>query len=184
MKRTDVAIKTVKAAFPDAELAGQVNAVDQPGTARRGRRTCSQAHPDINMILTFNTVSGKGAIQASAEAGKDDPNKFFIGMADTEPETQDLIAKGGNPIVQANWGALFEISAVLMIRDSLAFAKGEKDPPTRGLGGRLLGRTEDVAAFRAIANEPDCQVRAARLQGQDPREVQRQGAAGQSINSI
>ena len=33
------------------------------------------------MILTFNTVSGKGATQAANEAGKTDPKTFFVGMA-------------------------------------------------------------------------------------------------------
>jgi ABC-type sugar transport system substrate-binding protein len=153
VKRTDVAVETVKAAFPDAELAGEVNAVDQPEDGAKGSANLLAAHPDINMILTFNTVSGKGAVQAAAEAGKDDPTKFFIGMADTEPETQDLIAKGGS-IVQANWGALFEISAVLLVRDALAYANGETIQPTRAVGGRLLRGKEDVDEYRAIADDP------------------------------
>ena len=74
-------------------------------------------------------------------------------MADTEVATQDLIVSGDS-VVQANWGALFEISAVLLIRDALKFAAGETVPPTRALGGRLLRTAEDVEAYRAIAEDP------------------------------
>ena len=60
----------------------------------------------------------------------------------------------GDSVVQANWGALFEISAVLLIRDALKFAAGETVQPTRAVGGRLLRTTEDVEAYRAIAEDP------------------------------
>ena len=137
VKRTSEAIKTVKAAFPNTKVVGQVYSVDKTGSGAAGTSNLLQAHPEMNMLLTFNTVTGKESIQAASEAGKDDRNAFFIGMADTELETQKLIA-AGNSIVQANWGALFEISAVLMVQDSLKFAKGRRPCPTRALGGRLL----------------------------------------------
>ena len=153
IKRTDAAIATVKAAFPNTKVAGQVYSVDKTGSGAAGTANLLQAHPDINMILTFNTVTGKESIQAATEAGKTDRNAFFIGMADTELETQKLIA-AGNSIVQANWGALFEISAVLMVRDSLNFSKGKKVLPTRALGGRLLTTAAQVKSFQAIAKDP------------------------------
>ena len=153
VKRTSEAIKTVKAAFPNTKLAGQVYSVDKTGSGAAGTSNLLQAHPDMNMLLTFNTVTGKESIQAASEAGKDDRNAFFIGMADTELETQKLIA-AGNSIVQANWGALFEISAVLMVKDSLKFAKGGKVSPTRALGGRLLVDKASVQSFQSIAKNP------------------------------
>lgn len=153
VKRTSFAISTVKAAFPSTKLAGQVYSVDKTGSGAAGTANLLQATPDINMLLTFNTVTGKEAIQAATEAGKTDRNKFFLGMADTEEETQKLIASGTS-IVQANWGALFEISAVLMIRDSLKFTKGQKVQPTRALGGRLLTNSASVASFQAVAKNP------------------------------
>jgi ABC-type sugar transport system substrate-binding protein len=152
-KRTDNAIKTIRAAFPNTKVAGQVQSVDQVGTGAAGTANLLQANPDINMMLTFNTVTGKEATQAATEAGKTDRNKFFLGMADYEEETMDLVA-GGKSIVQANWAAVFEVSAVLMIRDSLNFAKGRKVLPTRGLGGRLLTNAATVRAVRKITNNP------------------------------
>ena len=153
VKRTSEAIKTIKAAFPSTKVIGQVYSVDKTGSGAAGTANMLQAHPETNMILTFNTVTGKEAIQAATEAGKTDRNEFFIGMADTELETQKLIA-AGNSIVQANWGALFEISAVLMVRDALNFAKGKKVSPTRALGGRLLTNKAQVQKFQAIAKNP------------------------------
>lgn len=184
VKRTDVAVETVKAAFPNTVLAGEVNAVDQPEDGSKGAANLLAATPDINMILTFNTVSGKGAVQAANEAGKTDRTKFFIGMADSEPETTDLIA-AGDSIVQANWGALFEISAVLLIRDFLKYVNGEPIQPTRAVGGRLLRTKEDVDAYRAIADDPTGD--AALPAYDDPAIVQYSDTpleTGQSINDV
>jgi ribose transport system substrate-binding protein len=153
VKRTSFAIDTIKKAFPDTVVAGQVESVNQTGSGAAGTSNLLQAHPEINMILTFNTVTGKESIQAATEAGKTDRNQFFIGMADYEDSTMDLIA-AGNSIVQANWGALFEISAVLMIRDSLKFAAGKYVYPTRGLGGLLLTNKTTVDQFRRYAKDP------------------------------
>jgi ABC-type sugar transport system substrate-binding protein len=153
VKRTSFAIDTITKAFPNTEVAGQVESVNQTGTGAAGTANLLQANPEINMILTFNTVTGKESVQAAMEAGKTDRNKFFIGMADYEPETMDLIASR-NSIVQANWGALFEISAVLMIRDALASTRGRDVFPTRGLGGILMTNKNSVDRFRRIANNP------------------------------
>jgi ABC-type sugar transport system substrate-binding protein len=152
-KRTDFAIREIKKAFPNTKVAGQVQSVDQVGQGAAGTANLLQANPDINMILTFNTVTGKEATQASREAGKTNRNEFFLGMADYEEETMNLVASGKS-IVQANWAAIFEISAILMIRDGLKFAKGGKVPPTRGLGGRLLTNAREVAAVRKVTNNP------------------------------
>lgn len=153
VKRTSEAIKTVQKAFPNTKVVGQVYSVDKTGSGAAGTSNLLQAHPDMNMLLTFNTVTGKEGIQAATEAGKTDRNAFFIGMADTELETQKLIA-AGNSIVQANWGALFEISAVLMVRDALKFAKTGKVMPTRALGGRLLVNKASVVSFQKVASNP------------------------------
>ena len=184
VKRTSEAIKTVQRAFPNTKVAGQVHSVDQTGSGAAGTANLIQADPDINMILTFNTVTGKEAIQAAIEAGRSDRNKFFIGMADTEEETQKLIA-AGNSIVQANWGALFEISAVLLVRDALNFAKGRKVFPTRGLGGRLLTNRAQVLAFQKIAKNP---LAKAALPAYNDKTLVRYSPkalkTGQSINDI
>jgi len=183
-KRTDYAIREIKKAFPNTKVAGQVQSVDQVGQGAAGTSNLLQANPDINMILTFNTVTGKEATQASTEAGKTDRNKFFLGMADYEEETMNLIASGKS-IVQANWAAIFEISAILMIRDGLKFARGGKVLPTRGLGGRLLTNAKEVAAVRKITNNP---LAKAALPAYNDKTIVKYSSkplkTGQSINTI
>ena len=135
------------------------------------------------MILTFSTVTGKESIQAATEAGKTNRNEFFIGMADYEDSTMDLIA-AGNSIVQANWGALFEISAVLMIRDSMKFGNRKYVYPTRGLGGLLLINKKTVDQFE-YANDPLARRALPRIR--NPRLViysRKPLKSGQSIDDI
>lgn len=152
-KRTDYAFRAVKKAFPNAVLAGQVYSVDQPQTGATATANLLQAHPDINMILTFNTVSGKGATQAANEAGKTDPKTFFVGMADAEDETLKLVASGKS-VCQANWGAFFQFSAVLMCRDGLNFSRGKKVMPTRRVGGKALVNAKTVNQYVKVTSNP------------------------------
>lgn len=184
VKRTSVAVETVRAAFPDAEIAGEVEAYQDTQGGADGAGNLLAANPEMNMLLTFNSVGGLGGLQAATEAGKTDPTTFFIGMADSEPASQDLIA-AGDSVVQANWGALFEVSAVLMIRDALKFANGEAIPPTRALGGLLLRTADDVKSYRSIADDPtsDAAVEAY----SDPNLVRYSEVelkTGQSINDV
>jgi ribose transport system substrate-binding protein len=152
-KRTDYALRAVKKAFPNTKFAGQVYSVDQPQTGATATANLLQAHPDINMILTFNTVSGKGAVQAANEAGKTDPKTFFIGMADAEDETLKEVASGTS-ICQANWGAFFQFSAVLMCKDALKFSSGGKVMPTRRVGGQALVNKATVDKYNKATNDP------------------------------
>lgn len=154
VRRTEAAVAEVMAAFPDAVVAQEAKPKngDEIAAAKDAGNILA-SHPDVNMFLTFNHNTGMGAFQAANEAGKTDPSKFFIGMADADERTLDLV-KSGNSIVQANWGALFELSAVLMARDSLAFRDGTAPMPTRGLGGLLITTPEDVTTYKAVTAEP------------------------------
>jgi ABC-type sugar transport system substrate-binding protein len=184
VKRTSVAVETITEAFPDTEVSGEVEAFADAQVGAEGAGNLLAANPNINMLLSFNSIAGLGAVQAATEAGKTDPTTFFLGMADTEAATQDLILSGDS-VVQANWGALFEISAVLLIRDALKFADGETVPPTRALGGRLLRTAEDVEAYRAIAEDPTADSAADAYN--DPSLVRYSDVAlmtGQSINDV
>jgi len=183
-KRTDYAIKALKAAIPAAKLAGQVYSVDQPQTGATATANLLQAHPDINIIFTFNTVSGKGSVQAADEAGKTNRNEFFIGMADAEEETLNLV-KSEKSICQANWGAYFEFSAVLMVRDSLKFAKGQKVLPTRRVGGRAFTNAKEVTQYQKVTANPFAPAAAAvykdkSIVAYSPIKLR----TGQSVNSI
>src|SRR4051795_13745280 len=151
-KRTDWAWKTIKAKLPNAKLAGQVQGIDTPSAGKAAANLLS-AHPDINVLITFNTLAGTGALTSAQHAGKTDRNTFFLGTTDFEDATLKLIA-AGNSIYQANWGAFFPASMVLMAKDGIAKANGKAIKPTRLLFGLTIVTPEQAKSFNKIAFDP------------------------------
>lgn len=151
-KRTTWAWNTIKAAFPNAKLAGQVQGIDLP-TGTSGAANLLSAHPDINIMVVFNTIAGVGALSSATHAGKNDRNKFFLGMTDFEDQTLKLIA-AGNSIVQANWGTYFPASMVLMARDAINQYNGTPMKPTRLLLGEAIVTPAQATSFDKIAFDP------------------------------
>lgn len=151
-KRTDWAWKTVKAKLPSAKLAGQAQGIDTPTGAKASANLLS-AHPDINMLLTFNTLGGLSALTSATHAGKTDRNKFFLGTADSEDATLKLIA-GQKSIYQANWGAFFPASMVLMAKDGIAKMAGKSIRPTRLIYGLTITTPEQANSFGTITFDP------------------------------
>jgi ABC-type sugar transport system substrate-binding protein len=151
-KRTDWAWKTIKAKLSGAKLAGQVQGIDTPSAGKAAANLLS-AHPDINVLITFNTLAGTGALTSAQHAGKTDRNKFFLGTTDFEDATLKLIA-AGNSIYQANWGAFFPASMVLMAKDGIAKANGKAIKPTRLLFGLTIVTPEQAKSFNKIAFDP------------------------------
>lgn len=151
-KRTTWAWKTIKAAFPNAKLAGQVQGIDLP-TGTQGAANMLSAHPDINMLIVFNTIAGVGAQNSAMHAGKTDRNKFFLGMTDFEDQTLKLIA-GGNSIVQANWGTYFPASMILMAKDAINHYNGQPMKPTRLLLGEAITTPSQATNFDKVAFDP------------------------------
>jgi hypothetical protein len=143
-KRTDWAWNTIKA-LPGATLAGQVNAVVSQQQAAAGAANLLSAHPDINMMICFNTVAGLGAYRPILQAGHSDRNKFFLGMVDYETAAGVLIKQG--TIVQALWGSYFSQSGILMCRDGIRYYNGHYIYPTRRLGGFVISTGSQVGPF-------------------------------------
>jgi ABC-type sugar transport system substrate-binding protein len=151
-KRTTWAWKTIKASFPNAKLAGQVQGIDLP-TGTSAAANLLSAHPDINVMIVFNTIAGVGAANSAAHAGKNDRNKFYIGITDFEDQTLKLIA-AGNSIVQANWGTYFPASMVLMARDIINKFNGHPIQPTRLLLGEAIVTADQANNFDKVAFDP------------------------------
>jgi ABC-type sugar transport system substrate-binding protein len=151
-KRTTWAWKTVKAHFPKATLAGQVQGIDLP-TGTTGAANLLSAHPDINMLFCFNTIAGTGALTSATHAGKTNRNQFYLGITDFETETLNLIA-GGKSILQSNWGTFFPASMVLMARDIINHYNGKKIQPTRLLLGEAIVTPTQAKSFSKIAFNP------------------------------
>jgi ABC-type sugar transport system substrate-binding protein len=151
-KRTTWAWNTIKAAFPSAQLAGKVQGIDTEGGGKAAGNLLS-AHPDMNIMITFNTLAGTGALTAATHAGKKDPTKFFLGTTDSEDATLKLIAKGGT-IYQANWGAFFPASMDLMLKDGLAKLGGQEIKPTRLILGLTITTPEQAKSFNTMTFNP------------------------------
>jgi ABC-type sugar transport system substrate-binding protein len=151
-KRTTWAWKTIKAAFPNATLAGQVQGIDLP-TGTTGAANLLSAHPTINIMIVFNTIAGVGALSSATHAGKTDRNKFYLGITDFEDQTLKLIASGKS-ILQSNWGTYFPASMVLMARDIINKYNGHSIYPTRLLLGEAIVTPTEANSFDKIAFDP------------------------------
>jgi ABC-type sugar transport system substrate-binding protein len=151
-KRTTWAWKTIKAAFPNAKLAGQVQGIDLP-TGTSGAANLLSAHPDINILIVFNTIAGVGAANSATHAGKTDRNKFYLGITDFENQTLNMIA-AGNSIIQSNWGTFFPASMVLMAKDIINKVNGQPIKPTRLLLGEAIVTPAQATSFNKIAFDP------------------------------
>ncbi|HZQ05533.1 MAG TPA: sugar ABC transporter substrate-binding protein [Anaerolineae bacterium] len=140
----------IKELAPNAVVVGEVEAnTIEKGAA--GAANLLQAHPNISVILAFSDDGGLGAYQAATEAGKKDPNTFFIGSLDGTNLVFDKIQEGG--IYQATWSYLFPFSAVQWMRDMEKCLRGEKVPPTRTEFGRLVTK-DNLAEVRKMVADP------------------------------
>jgi sugar transport system substrate-binding protein len=151
-KRTTWAWNTIKAAFPNAKLAGQVSGIDQPSGAK-GAANLLSAHPDINIMIVFDGPAAVGAMTSANQAGKTDPKKFYLGVTDQSAQSLDIVSKG-NTVMQANWGVFFPASAVLCVKDILSAVAGKKIHPTRLLFGESLDTPAKAASFNTINFDP------------------------------
>jgi len=149
-KRTTWAWKTIKAKFPNAKLAGSAQAVSPAAQGATAAANLLAAHPDMNIMISFDTIAGVGALTSCTHAGKTDRNKFFLGMVDAEDATLKLIA-AGNSIVQANWGAFFAASGILMVKDAINAYNGKPIKPTRLILGQAITTPAQAKSFDSIA---------------------------------
>jgi ABC-type sugar transport system substrate-binding protein len=151
-KRTDWAWNTIKEKLPNAKLAGQAQGI---GTTDGGQAAANllSAHPDINMLITFNTLAGLSALTSATHAGKTDRNTFLLGTADSEEAARKLIADD-NSIYQINWGAFFPASMIMMAKDAQARFAGRNIKPTRLIYGLTINTPATAKSFDAIAENP------------------------------
>ena len=97
--------------FPGSNTDIEVVATQKAGDREEGERITRevlQAHPDLNMVLSYNDDSGLGAQQAFINAGTatDDPS-IFIGGQDGSKEGLTAVAEGG----------IYRVSVAVRIKD-------------------------------------------------------------------
>lgn len=132
---------------PGAVFAGEVEA-NTPDRGASAAANLLQAHPNISVLLAFGDDPGVGAYTAAREAGKRDPNKFFVGSADGTRLGMEKVSEGG--IYQCCAFFFFSFSATQAIRDLARCLRGEKIFPTRIMGSELVTR-DNVAEFERIS---------------------------------
>jgi ABC-type sugar transport system substrate-binding protein len=152
-KRTTWAWNTIKRKLPNAVLAGSVEAFTSAAVGASAAANLLAAHPDINIMISFATIAGVGAITSCAHAGKTDRNTFFLGCTDAEDATLKLIANQ-NSIMQANFGSFFAYSGILMIKDGIRAHAGKPIYPTRLIYGETITTAAQAKSFDTIAFNP------------------------------
>jgi ribose transport system substrate-binding protein len=135
---------------PDAVVVGEVeaNTVDAGASAAAN---LLQAHPSIAVLLAFSDDPGVGAYTASIEAGRRDPTRFFVGSADGTRLGLEKVAEGG--VYQCCAFFFFSLSATQAIRDLDRCLRGQRVPPTRIMGSKLVTK-ENVEEFNRISRSP------------------------------
>jgi ribose transport system substrate-binding protein len=140
----------IKELAPNATVVGEVEA-NTIELGSKGAANLLQAHPDLKVLLAFSDDGGLGAYQALTEAGKKDPNQFFLGSADGTQLAFEKIAEGG--IYQCTWSYLFPFSAVQWMRDMEKVLRGEKVPPTRTQLGRIVTK-DNLQEVQLMVKDP------------------------------
>jgi ribose transport system substrate-binding protein len=135
---------------PNAKIVGEVEGqtIDE-GAA--GAANLLQAHPDIKVLLTFNDDTGFGAYTAATEAGKTNPDEFFVGSVDGTELVLEKLAEGG--IYHATAAFSFPFSSTQYMRDMVKCLRGEQIPPTRIMSSILITR-ENLEEYREIVDDP------------------------------
>jgi len=133
-----------------ASIVGEVeaNTVD---TGAAAAANLLQAHPNIAALLAFGDDPGVGAYTAALEAGKRDNNRFFVGSADGTRLGMEKVAEGG--IYQCCAFFFFSFSATQAVRDLDRCLRGERVPPTRIMGSKLV-TAANVQEFERISHNP------------------------------
>ncbi len=137
--------------LPDVELVGKAEAYSNQ-TGVDGGASLLQAHPDLDAILCFNDDGMLGAQVAALEAGRDDPDDFWLGGVDAIAGALDEMKKGTS-IVQASASFLFGASGALASMEMAAALQGESIPTWRNQTA-LIVDAENVEQYIADTADP------------------------------
>ncbi len=135
---------------PGAALVGEVEA-NTVETGAAAAANLLQAHPNISVLLAFGDDPGVGAYTAATEAGRRDPNRFFVGSADGTRLGMEKVGQRG--IYQCCAFFFFSFSATQAVRDLDRCLRGEHVPPTRIMGSKLV-TAANVEEFERISRNP------------------------------
>jgi ABC-type sugar transport system substrate-binding protein len=136
---------------PGATVVGEVHAQTRDAGASAAANLL-QAHPEISVIYAAGDDPGLGALTAATEAGKSDPNKFFIASSDGTDAALEKISAGG--IYQASWTFMFPFSSTQFERDVESFLRGKAVKPTRIMIGQMVTK-QNLNAVKQLQSDPN-----------------------------
>ena len=137
--------------LPNVELVGKAEAYSNQ-TGVDGGASLLQAHPDLDAILCFNDDGMLGAQVAALEAGRDDPDDFWLGGVDAIAGALDEMKKGTS-IVQASASFLFGASGALASMEMAQALQGESIPIWRNQTA-LIVNADNVEEYIADTADP------------------------------
>jgi ABC-type sugar transport system substrate-binding protein len=131
--RTDTFKASLKKLVPNAtiypDVAVPLNNANASAAAAQNLLT---AHPDLNVLFSYNDSTGVAVATALAKQGTDDPKKFWIGGVDGITQSLEDIASGKSTL-QATAAFLFNYSSAYLQKDLETVMSGGKIFPSRAL---------------------------------------------------
>jgi galactofuranose transport system substrate-binding protein len=151
--RADAFKKKLLELAPGAKIiATAPGGFTDPSVAEKATLNLIRAHPSLKMVFADWDGASLGAAQAAREAGKTDPDQFYIAGQDGSPEQLALMSKPG-AVLQSSGTLLFRYDAGIVERDMERLLLGKPVPPTRLLIPELV-TTANVKKIEKLQSDP------------------------------
>jgi ribose transport system substrate-binding protein len=138
---------------PQAQVIATGNGgFTDPTAAEQSTLSMIQAHPDLNMVFADWDGAVLGAAQAAQQAGKTDPNSFYIAGQDGSIEQLQMMEKPGS-VLQSTGAELWRYEAGIVVANMQRLLLHEYVPQTRLLVPTLV-TTSNVKHIVANENNP------------------------------
>lgn len=149
--RTKSMESAMKTFAPGVKLVGKAEAATQE-TGAKAAASLLQAHPNLNAILCFSDDGMLGALQAVKEAGRDNPDDFWLGGVDVVEQTQKEL-KDPNSVVKASAAFLWPTLGYYSGQQMAAALKGKEIPGWTRVRA-LLVTPKNVNAYQKLLTQP------------------------------
>jgi ABC-type sugar transport system substrate-binding protein len=153
--RTASMESTMKKLAPGVKLVGKAEAATQE-TGAKAAASLLAAHPNLKAILCFSDDGMLGGLQAVKEAGRHDPNKFWMGGVDAVNQTLKELA---NPrsVVKASAAFLWPTLGYFVGQHMVSAFQGKAIPGWTRVRA-LLVTPQNVNAYRKLIAQPTSAV--------------------------
>lgn len=141
----------MKKLAPGVKLVGKAEAATQE-TGAKAAASLLAAHPNLNAILCFSDDAMLGGLQAVKEAGRDDPNEFWLGGVDAIKATLKEL-ENPQSVVKASAAFLWPTLGYFAGQHMSAALAGKAIPGWTRVRA-LLVTPQNVNAYRKLVAAP------------------------------